>query len=209
MRRRAAAVTVAGLLAAAGPTATADEPREQKPWKVTASVLAYFVPDQPDFVMALVPVDVGRLHFEGRYNYEAVRSGSAFVGANAAWGDALKLTITPMLGAVLGDVRGLVPALRWTLTWWKVDLYSESEVVIDLGDAGASFFYQWAELGLSPLGWLRVGLAVQRSRVFQTALDVQRGLFVGVTIRFLTVTLYEFNAGWTSPTWVGAASVTF
>jgi hypothetical protein len=208
MRRRAA-IGVAGLLVAAASVSHAEEARERKSWKVTASVLAYFVPDQPDFVMALVPVDVGRLHFEGRYNYEALRSGSAFAGANAAWGDRLKLTITPMLGAVLGDVRGLVPALRWTLTWWKLDLYSESEVVIDLGDAAASFFYQWAELGLSPFGWLRAGLAVQRSRVFETTLDVQRGLFAGVTIRLVTVTLYEFNAGWTSPTWVGAASVTF
>jgi len=144
---------------------------------------------------------------QARYNYEAVRSASAFVGANAGWGQTVKLNVTPMIGGVLGDVRGLVPALRLTVAWWKLDLYSESEVVVDLGDPGASFFYQWSELGVSPLGWLRAGLVVQRSRVFQTPLDIQRGLFASVTVGFLTMTLYELNAGWTTPTWVGAVSV--
>ena len=49
--------------------------------------------------------------------------------------------------------------------------------------------------------------AVVPHRVFQTPLDIQRGLFASVTVGFLTVTLYELNAGWTTPTWVGAVSV--
>jgi len=204
-----AAIVVAGRVMMAAPAATADQESAPRSWKLTASVLAYDIPDEPDFVMAIVPVEIGRLHLEGRYNYEAVRSGSAFVGVNAGWGRSLALHLTPMIGGVLGDVDGLVPALRLTLAWWKLDLYSESEVVVDLHDAGGSFFYEWSELGISPLGWLRFGAAVQRSRVFHTPLDVQRGLFAGVTIRLVTVTLYEFNAGWTTPTWVGAVSATF
>ena len=195
-----------GLSGAAEAT---EEAGPERSWRIAASVYGYFVPDQPDFVMAIVPVDVGRLHFDGRYNYEGVRSGSAFVGGKAGWGRALALHLTPMIGGVLGDVDGLVPALRLTLAWWKVDLYDESEVVVDLHDAGASFFYLWSELGFSPLGWLRFGAVAQRSRVFHTPLDVQRGMFASVTIRFLTVTLYEFNAGWTTPTWVGAVSASF
>ena len=159
--------------------------------------------------MVLVPVDLRRLHVEVRYNYEARHSSSAFAGVNAAWGESLKLAVTPMIGGVFGDLDGLVPALRWTLAWWKLDLFSESEYVVDLGDASQSFFYDWSELGFSPVAWLRLGAAIQRTRVFMTSLDIQRGLFVGVTVRFLTLTLYEFNLGWTTPVWVGAASVSF
>jgi hypothetical protein len=199
---------VAALSGPAATAASAPDGREDS-WRMGVNVYAYVIPDQPDFAMAILPVDFRRLHLEVRYNYEAVGSFSAFAGANGTWGDRLKLTVTPMFGGVVGEVRGLVPALRLTLAWWKLDLFSESEYVVDLDAGDASFFYQWAELGLSPFAWLRLGAVAQRSRVFHTPLDVQRGLFAGVTVRFLTVTLYELNAGWTTPTWVVAASLNF
>lgn len=198
------------VAALSGPVAaTAAQGDREGSWRMAVNVYAYVIPDQPDFAMAILPVDYRRLHLEVRYNYEAVGSFSAFAGANGAWGQRVKLTVTPMFGGVVGEVRGLVPALRLTLAWWKLDLYSESEYVVDADDRDASFFYQWAELGLSPLAWLRLGAVAQRSRVFDTPLDVQRGLFAGVTVRFLTVTLFELNAGWTTPTWVVAASLNF
>ena len=107
--------------------------------------------------MAIVPLDVGLLHVEGRYNYEAQHSGSGFVGLNARWGEELKLVFTPMFGGVAGDLDGLIPALRLTVNWWKLELYSESEIVFVLHQNGSSFFYNWSELGLYPLSWLRVG----------------------------------------------------
>jgi hypothetical protein len=149
--------------------AAADEVA-QKPWKATANVYGYVVPDEPDFVMVTAPVEIGRWHVEGRYNYEA---------------------------------------LRLTLAWWKLDFYAESETVIDFHDAGDSFFYAWSELGFTPVHWTRFGLALQRSRVFENSRDVQRGLFASVTLRFVTLALYEFNAPWTTPTWVLAVSVGF
>lgn len=189
--------------------AVAAEETEQKPWRVTATVYGYILPDQPDFIMATAPVEIGRWHVEARYNYEALRAGSAFAGINAGWGKTLKLNVTPMLGVAFGELDGLVPALRVTVAWWKLDLYAESETVIDFHDTSDSFFYAWSELGFTPLHALRVGAALQRSRVFQSALDIQRGLFASVTLRFLTLSLYEFNAPWTQPTWVLAASATF
>lgn len=189
--------------------AAATEESEQKQWKVTANVYGYVVPDEPNFVMVTAPVEIGRWHVEARYNYEALHSGSGLAGVNVGWGRTLKLNVTPMAGLVFGDLDGLVPALRLTLAWWKLDFYGESETVIDFHDSGDSFFYAWSELGFTPVHWTRFGVALQRSRVFQTSRDVQRGLFASVTIRFLTLSLYEFNAPWATPTWVIAASVTF
>jgi len=188
--------------------AAADEVA-QKPWKATANVYGYVVPDEPDFVMVTAPVEIGRWHVEGRYNYEALRSGAGLAGVNVGWGQTVKLHVTPMVGLVFGDLDGLVPALRLTLAWWKLDFYAESETVIDFHDAGDSFFYAWSELGFTPVHWTRFGLALQRSRVFENSRDVQRGLFASVTLRFVTLALYEFNAPWTTPTWVLAVSVGF
>jgi hypothetical protein len=51
---------VCGVVIALGGAATAAEPDDQRPWKLTATALGYVVPDQPDFVMVLVPVDIRR-----------------------------------------------------------------------------------------------------------------------------------------------------
>ena len=157
----------------------------------------------------IVRVLIHRILVVARYNYEALHRGAGLGGIDAGWGRVVGLHITPMMGAVVGDLDGWAPALRWTLAWWKLDIYSESEVVFDLADPGDTFFYNWSELGISPLAWLRGGIVLQRSRVFETPLDVQRGLFVGVTIRFVTVSLYELNAFWTTPTWVAGLSVSY
>ena len=213
-----APVFVASLIAAAGSPAVALEGAgvgpgavepENRPWTISASTYGFFVPDAPDFIMAIVPLDVGLLHVEGRYNYEAQHAGSGFVGLNARWGEELKLVFTPMFGGVAGDLDGLIPALRLTVNWWKLELYSESEIVFVLHENGSSFFYNWSELGLYPLSWLRVGAVIERTHAYQTPLDTQRGAFASGTLRFATLTLYEFNLGWTTPTWVLAMTLTF
>ena len=211
--RRAIGAAAPPAAAAATPGAAgaaADAPgADLLPADLGAAAYGYVVPHQPNFVTALGWADVRWLHVEGRYNYEALRTGSVFLGVRAAWSSLVRLKITPMLGGTFGDLIGLVPALRFSLAWWKLDLSSESEFVVDLHDAGRSFFYDWTELGFSPLAWLRVGAAMERDQIIQNSLLVQRGLFAGVTLRFVSLTFYEFNVGWTSPTFVFALSATF
>ena len=198
-------LVAASLLATAG-TPVVEE--RERPWKATATAFLYVVRDQPNFLMVTAPADIHRwFHVEARYNYEALDSGSTFVGVNGAWGSDLRLRLTPMVGGVFGSLSGVVPALRVTLAWWKLDLYSESEVVVTFGEGIDDFFYNWSELGFSPLHWLRAGAVLQRSRIFTMPEEIQRGLFVAVTIKSLTVSLYEFNLGWTTPTWVVAFGV--
>jgi hypothetical protein len=212
MRLRTSLVVCALFTATAARAAAetaAEAAVEERPVTGSATAYLYLVPGAPNFVMVVAPVDIRRVHVEARYNYEALDSGAGFIGFNVGWGERLKLRVTPMLGAVVGDLDGWVPALRWTLACWKLDVYSESEVVIDLAETGDSFFYNWTELGIAPLPWLRAGIALQRSRIFHTPLDIQRGLFVSATFRFATASIYEFNAFWTTPTWVVALGVSF
>ena len=136
-------------------------------------------------------------------------SGSVFVGANASAGDKVAIAATGMLGAVFGDADGVVPGFRITMTWWKLDLSTEDGIVIDPWNVENSFFYSWSELGFSPWTWLRVGLVAQRMRVVRTELDFERGLLAGVSFGKLTATVYELNAGWTTPTWVFALAARF
>ena len=164
-------------------------------WEVNLAGSLYVLPYEEDFVQPTLRADRGRLHLETRYNYEDRNSASFFAGANFEWGDTVQLTLTPMLGGLVGDTDGIVPALEADLTWRKLAAYAEAEYVFDLDDSSSKFFYMWSELSLWPTEWLRAGLVTQRTRVYQTERDVQRGLLVGFAFKKLEGTVYFFNPG--------------
>jgi hypothetical protein len=114
-----------------------------------------------------------------------------------------------MAGEVFGDTTGVAPGYELTVSWGLLELYSEGEYVFDVEDSENDFFYNWSQLGYSPLDWLTVGLVAQRTRAYQTSLDVQRGFFVGFSWKSLTLTAYVFNPGWETPTVVGSLAVSF
>jgi len=206
-----AAAGYAALLFFAGAAALAAQegaPAE-KAWAFNASIYGYFPPEDHHYAQPTVMADHGALHLEARYNYEALKSGSAWIGWNLETGKELTLNATLMAGGVVGDLRGVAPGYELTLAWKAFELYSEGEYVIDTSDSSGNFFYNWAQLGWSPLEWLSVGLVSQRTRVYHTGLDVQRGVFVGFTYKSLSLNVYVFNPGWETPTVVGSLAVSF
>ncbi len=205
------ALRVASALAQDHPaaSASADEKPEKPAWEFNASLYGYFPPEDRHYAQPTVIADHGALHLEGRYNYESFKTGSAWVGWNFGFGDKLRLDATLMAGGVFGDTRGVAPGLELTVSYGRFELYSESEYVIDVDDSANNFFYNWAQLGYSPLDWLTVGLASQRTRAYETGLDVQRGVFIGFTYRSVKLTTYVFNPGWETPTVVSSLAVSF
>lgn len=161
-------------------------------WEVDASVNMYFIPN--DFlVMPVVSYDKGRLHLEARYNYEDLKTASLWGGYNFELGNKLKLEATPMLGLVFGQTDGIAPGIEFTLSYQKFYLYHETEYLFNFEDRFSNFYYQWSELGFSATDWLNVGLTAQRTRVYQSSRDVQKGLFAGGNYKALYLTGYYFN----------------
>jgi len=98
-----------------------------------------------------------------------------------------------MLGGVFGETRGIAPGYKGSLSWWKLELYSEGEFVFDADDSSENFFYNWSELSLAPVEWFRFGLVTQRTRLYQSDREIQRGLLVGFTFKRVDLTTYVFN----------------
>jgi hypothetical protein len=202
VRTSVLAGAIAGLAFSA--TASAQEPApasaapaapETAGWELGLSGAWYALPDEEDFVQPTFKADRGVFHFETRYNYEDRDSTSFFVGANFELGDRVKLALTPMIGGLAGRTEGIVPGLELDFTAGPFEAYGEAEYVLDLGDTESSFFYMWSELCLWPTGWLRAGVVTQRTRVYQTERDIQRGLLVGFALEKLDGTVYFFNPG--------------
>jgi hypothetical protein len=161
----------------------ASEKEEEIDWSFSASVLGYIVPDDRDFAQPTFRADRDWLHLEARYNYEE-----------------LKLDFTPMVGGVFGELNGVAPGYEATLSWWKLELYTEGEYLIEVDDHTDNFFYTWSELSLSPIDWFRFGLVVQRTKAYETDLDIQRGLLAGFSYEPVDFTVYVLNMGWDTPT---------
>jgi hypothetical protein len=188
-----------GLLLAAAPASASDAPAsgdtEAPRWSFGGEGNFYIRPDDTDYVIGRAYVNRGPLALETRYNYEQLHAVSIFLGWSFDFGERLQLELTPMVGGVFGGMSGVAPGLELDLSYWKLALSSESVYVFDLAGPSASFFYEWSELSLWPVGWARAGLAVQRTKVVQTSLQLQRGFLIGLAYRHLSATAYWFNPG--------------
>jgi len=217
----ASAVVCAAASALAQPTTNAPtstatntppaqtEKTDDKAWSFSVSAYTYIVPDSRDYVQPTFTADRGWLHLEARYNYEALDTGSAWVGYNFSGGEKLAWEIAPMLGGVFGDITGIAPGYKGSLSWWKLELYSEGEYVFDTGHSSDSFFYNWSELTLAPVDWFRFGLVTQRARLYQTDREIQRGVLVGFNYKKVDLSGIMFNPDDNKPTFVIAVGLNF
>jgi hypothetical protein len=193
---------------AAVPVQQAEE-TDSNTWSFVAAGYGYIIPDDQSYFSPTFRADRGWVHLEARYNYEDRKTGSLWLGYNVSFGEKLVLDATPMVGGIFGNTTGVAPGYLFTLSYKKISLYSEGEFVFDTKNSGGNFFYNWNELAYSPTDWIRFGLASQRTRAYQTPLDVQRGFFAGFTYKRVDFTTYIFNAGWTDPTVVLAMGFKF
>jgi hypothetical protein len=182
-----------GPQAEALPSVAESSGPETPAWSLGGSIGTYVVPHERDYTQPTLTADRDWLHFEWRYNYESYDTGSLWLGCNFSVGDKLTLGFTPMVGGVFGDVFGVAPGAKLTLEWWKLDFFTEAEYLFDTDHHDDSFTYAWSELAISPLEWLRLGLVSDRTRAFDTDVDIQRGLLAGVSYRWLSFTAYVFN----------------
>lgn len=193
-----------------------DPPKEEKAeregllkdWELSAQVYAYRIREDRDYLQPTITADREALHLEARYNYEDRDTGSLWAGYNLSTGTDLRLELTPMIGVVFGQTAGIAPGLEATLSWKGFALYVEYEYLLDTGDHDDSYSYSWSELTYDPWDWLSVGLVVQRTKVYQTDWDSQRGFLARVFIKSLEVTFAYFNPT-EDPVYVLGLGITF
>ena len=192
-------ITAAIVVVFAG-SASAQTPPAEKAWSFYASGYTYIIPESANYVQPTFTADRNRIHLEARYNYEGQKTGSVWFGLNFSGGDVVEWELTPIIGGVFGEVDGVAPGYKGSISWRRISLYSESEFVIDTSEASDSFFYNWSELTYAITESFRAGLVVQRTRAYQTDRDVQRGLIVGYSYRRAEFSFCLFNPDDDKPT---------
>jgi hypothetical protein len=161
---------------------------------VSATGYYYFFQGSNNNTLTLIGyVDYKSLHIEPRYNYEGQNTGSVFAGWKFEANGKIGFAVTPMAGIIFGGVQGFAPGVELDLSYKHFDLYSENEYVIDHAGSQNNFFYTWTELGYSPVEKFRTGISAQRTRLYETGLDIQRGIFAEYSFWKLTAGLHYFN----------------
>lgn len=169
-------------------------------WSFNTDVNFYLITDD-FFVLPVFRADKNKLHLEARYNYEDRETFSGWVGYNFIGGNGnnLDYTITPMIGGVVGNSDGMAAGLEITVTYKNFELYTESENFFDFESRDNNYFYNWTDFTYSPTDWLWVGISGQRTRLYQTDLDIQRGILVGAALKSLELSAYCYNIGFDDP----------
>lgn len=193
----------------AGTTGNAAADSSLDQWSFSINIAGYIVPHARSYASPTFSADRSHLHLGLRYNYEDKETGSLWVGYNFEVGEKLAFRATPLVGGIFGNTTGVAPGYLVGITWKRLELSTEGEYVFDTRDSTGSFFYSWMELSYSPQDWCRAGLVVQRTKAYQTTLDIQRGLLIGFSHKKVSFTTYIFNAGWTDPTVVLSLGLNF
>lgn len=211
LHRTAPVVLTAVLLLAPPIWAQPEQHRrdEAVPWTFGASLSWYFIHDDQNFGVVTALADHGPLHLEARYNYEALRTGSALIGWNFEFGETVTFGVTPIAGCMFGDRGGPILGLELEIGWGPLSFSSQGEWVTDVQHDTGGFIYVWSELDVRPWKWIRAGMVVQRTRVFHTAREVVLGPLLGVSVWKLDLTAYWFQPGGIDQFFVAAIGVSF
>jgi hypothetical protein len=225
MFSRVALAMIAGLAICERLAATCDGSSEaateqdDKSWNFSFSTLTYLAQHERDYANPNFTADYDRLHLEARYNYEALRTGSVWMGYNFETGDTVKFEVTPMLGGVFGDITGVAPGYEIKVTYNKnhreiIELSTEGEYFFDAGTRSGDFFYSWSEFSawLPKTDCVRAGLVVERTQASGNS-DVRRGPLVGFKHKCkdkdVDLTIYWLAPGWREATFVFGVTVDF
>lgn len=166
----------------------------QRTWAIEASLLSFLYPDTITLWNPSATARHGYWHFEARYQWEDWRTASLWVGHRFAFGEKLKVELTPMAGAVFGLINGAAPGYLLQARWRALSFYSSSEVFFDLDRGSGNFGYTWNELGVD-LRVVSAGIVAQRLRTVQSPLDLQRGVWLMREQGGFTFGAYLFNFG--------------
>jgi|SRR5688572_10586873 len=166
----------------------------EKKWEGSAALNFYFKKEDI-FISPVFKADKGWLHLEARYNYESEETFSVWGGYNFSGENKFEYKFTPMIGFVAGEIVGVAPGLEMTLGFRNLEFYSETEYLIAPENSEDNYFYTWFDLTWSPRDWLWAGLSGQRTRLFESDIDLQYGALLGGGYKNWELTGYWYNPG--------------
>ena len=178
-------------------------------WRFSAWAEMFVLPGEDDFFNPTFYARTNTLHLEARYNYEDRNTASLWAGRRFNFGKTVQFVLVPMGAVVFGNTNGIAPGLETEIVYKKLDFYSESEYVFCFETKENNFFYTYSELAIRPIRPIRAGMIIQRTKLYQTEYEVQRGLFGEYYFGRFRAGAFYFNPFGSSNFWIASFSIDF
>jgi hypothetical protein len=132
-------------------------------------------------------------YFEARYNYDELETFSVLAGKSFAFDKEKKYTITPMLGAAFGNLKGATLGVNVNATFGKFNIATQSQYTYAFNDKTNSFAFAWAETNYQISKVFYGGITMQYTKPYQLHSEFDPGFILGLTHKKVTVPLYIFK----------------
>ena len=178
-------------------------------WNFSAWAEVFIIPGEKDIFNPTFYARHRSLHLEGRYNYEDRNTASTWAGRKFEFGEPVEFVFVPMAGIIFGNTNGMAPGLEMEIVYRKFDFYAETEYVIDFKSRENNFFYMYSELAIRPIHPLRTGMIAQRTKLFQTEHEIERGLFAEYYFKRFRAGVFYFSPFSSGNFWIASVSIDF
>jgi len=142
------------------------------------------------------------LYAEMRYNYEELNTLSLYIGKsvsevlgnNRTKGNKFSYTVIPIIGAVVGEFKGISAGFNAVADYSNFFFSTQSQYTVSFNKDYSDFYFTWCELGYQPLTWFFAGFTVQQTYLQNVeTLYTEPGFVIGFSLKKFTVPLYVFN----------------
>ncbi len=162
----------------------------------------YFYSDKSG-LRAIVPVvyfqNSHNWYVESHVNYEQAHTFSSYIGKTFSGNKKFSTSVTPMIGVVLGSLKGGVLGLNTAMNYKRLYFSSQAQYIFSFKSRSADFLYSWMELGYQVIGYMLVGFSIQHAMLNPANVKPETGLFIKFTAKKWNFPVYCFNE--TSENW--------
>jgi hypothetical protein len=130
---------------------------------------------------------------EGRYNYEAANTFSLYGGKTFKKESVISSSLTGLLGAVAGEFNGGAVAANAEIEYKKFTLSFQSQYSFSVENKMDNFIYLWSDISFQTTYWLSAGLSLQQTKLYQTKVETEKGIFATARFGKWEFPIYIFN----------------
>ena len=141
-------------------------------------------------------------YFESHINYEQVHTYSVYIGKTFSENKEFSWSFTPMLGGLLGSLKGGIFGLNAEMNYKKLHFTSQSQYIFSFEKNKADFFYSWIELGYQVIRNTLIGFSIQNTMINPVNVKLETGLFIRLNVKKWNFPVYCFNSTSENRYWI-------
>jgi hypothetical protein len=155
----------------------------------------YYMGEKQNFTM--VPMvyfqNNNNWYFEGRYNYEALNTVSAYAGKIYEKKSTFSYSLNPVAGLVAGEFNGGSAGLNVNADYKNFNFSSQAQYSFSVENKNQNFTYSWSEFAYDATQNIGAGVCLQQTGEYNLQNKFDKGIFLRLSSNGWTFPIYMFK----------------